>query len=311
MTKLVRNRKHRLVKPMGFTVAILIAALMVLSSFGSAAGVFNLSTQSNVIKNPMVSNNKLDSSFAIDSRVSYGCVSSPTSPATFGTPILEEGFEDNVMPPPGWTHIQYNPVETWIVDTYQPHSGTYHADCQYDSTYTTTQSEWMISPSMNFTPYNQVELSFWWFMSYYWGVSPYDNYDTNVYVSTDNGTTWTLVWNEDTLGTFDNWVYYDTSFGTPIDLSAYVTYSDVKIAFEYNGYDGAETGIDDIAVTGFVLGADDVGVLSIDEPVSGTATGPITPKVTVKNFGSADQTNVPVDISLTRYGTPTTYFSDG
>jgi small subunit ribosomal protein S12 len=161
---------------------------MVLSSFGSAAGVFNLSTQSTVIKNQQVSNSKLDSAFSVDSKVSYGATAG-SAPAPLGTPILTEGFEGGVIPPAGWTHIQLNAVETWVIDTYTPNSGIYHADCQYDSTYSGPQSEWLITPSMDFTPYNQVTLSFWWFMSYYWGVTPYDNYDLNVYVSTDNATT--------------------------------------------------------------------------------------------------------------------------
>jgi hypothetical protein len=313
MKKLEKSRKNRLVRPMSFTVAIFIAALMVLSSFGSAAGVFNLSTQSNLNKHTQNSVNQLDSAFSLeDSRVNPGSMvpTNPT-PAPLGTPILTEDFEGNVMPPTGWTHIQYNPVQTWVIDNYDPHSGTYYADCEYDSTYTTTQDEWLITPSLDFTAYDQVTLSFWWLMSYYWGVTPYDNYDLNVKVSTDGGTTWTLVWNEDSIGVFTSWLWYDTTFGTPVDLSAYTSYSDVKIGFQYEGYDGAELALDDVTITGIILGADDVGVLSIDAPVTGDATGPITPTATVKNFGSSDQTDVPVDMTITKYGSPSTVWSSG
>jgi len=59
------------------------------------------------------------------------------------------------------------------------------------------------------------------------------------------------------------------------------------------------------------LAPNDVGVTSITAPASGTATGPIIPKATVKNFGTLNQTNVPVSMNITAYGTPVSYFSDG
>jgi hypothetical protein len=55
----------------------------------------------------------------------------------------------------------------------------------------------------------------------------------------------------------------------------------------------------------------DVGVTSIISPVSGTAEGPIVPKANVKNFGADNQTNVPVDMTITAYGEPTGIEADG
>ncbi len=299
----VKNRK--LAKTTMFT-AIFIFAMLLVSSTAPAA---NISTRNEIIvanTAPASLSNELSARYSTSVETS----SSGAKPFS-AVDILTEGFEGGTMPPAGWTHIQYNPVETWETLTVDPHSGIYHADCQYDSTYTDVQDEWLISPSMDFTGYDEVYLSFWWFMSYYWGVSPYDNYDTNVYVSTDSGGNWTLVWNEDSIGTFYSWTYYDATFGTHVDLSAYNTYTDVIIGFQYEGWDGAETGIDDINVYGVIIGADDVGVTSIDAPATGTATGPITPEVTVENFGSAAQTDVPVTMDITAYGTPTYYFCDG
>jgi len=59
------------------------------------------------------------------------------------------------------------------------------------------------------------------------------------------------------------------------------------------------------------LAPNDVGVTSITAPASGTATSQIIPKATVKNFGSLNQTNVPVSMNITAYGNPISYFSDG
>jgi PKD repeat protein len=161
--------------------------------------------------------------------------------------LLEEGFEGGVIPPTGWIHNQYNPVETWQIETWDPHSGTYYANCLYDSTYTDIQDEWLISPSMDLSTYTNTELSFWWYGSYYWSVSPYDNYDLIVYVSTSGSSgPWTQIWDEHDHGTFDNWIWYNEI----LSLSAYDGESDVRLGFNYYGYDGAEFAIDDILVTG-------------------------------------------------------------
>ena len=121
---------------------------------------------------------------------------SGAKPAWDRTSFLWEGFEGGVMPPTGWTLIQYNPVETWEVDTYSPFEGTYKATCVYDATYTDVQDEWMISPVMDFTAKSDHKISFAWLMSYYWGVDPYDNYDLVVKISTDGRQTWTDLWDE-------------------------------------------------------------------------------------------------------------------
>jgi hypothetical protein len=78
-------------------------------------------------------------------------------------------------------------------------------------------------------------------MSYYWGVSPNDNYDMEVWISTDGGTTYsTKLWDESGEGTFSNYVFYEES----ISLSAYVGQSNIKIGFRYVGADGAQGNFD-------------------------------------------------------------------
>jgi hypothetical protein len=82
-------------------------------------------------------------------------------------------------------------------------------------------------------------------MSYYWGVSPNDNYDMEVWISTNGGTTYsTKLWDESGEGTFSNYVFYEES----ISLSAYVGQSNIKIGFRYVGADGAQGNFDFISV---------------------------------------------------------------
>ncbi|MBN2541874.1 choice-of-anchor J domain-containing protein, partial [bacterium] len=159
-----------------------------------------------------------------------------------------EGFEDNIIPPPGWQHIQTNPTYTWEIDDYNPHTGIFYTSCLYDPALA-PQDEWLITPYLDFSGITtDIYLSFWWMMSYYWAVDPYDYYDLTVFVSTDSGDTWIPIWNEDGIGVFTSWEWYDVSFGTHVDLSAYAGEPAVLIGFQYTGTDGAQLALDDIYV---------------------------------------------------------------
>jgi hypothetical protein len=168
----------------------------------------------------------------------------------FDATIISEGFEEGIMPPEDWVHDQFNTLETWHIGEDAPYSGTYCARCYYDANYTDEQDEWIISPVLDFSGYVKIYLSFWWFMSYYWGVDPFDNYDLNIWISLDHGENWELLWNEDNIGEFDDYVYYNSNFGEHIDLSIYSGETDVLIGFQYYGYDGAQMNIDDILIYG-------------------------------------------------------------
>ncbi|GAG88021.1 unnamed protein product, partial [marine sediment metagenome] len=121
--------------------------------------------------------------------------------------ILSEGFESGVFPPYGWSLDQYNPYRTWIADTYDPHSGSYHAVCYYNDNLE-YQYEMLFTPIIDLTQYTYVYLKFWWAMSYYWSVDPYDNYNFQVFVTTDKNT-FTLVFDEHWIGPFNEFQWYD------------------------------------------------------------------------------------------------------
>ena len=160
------------------------------------------------------------------------------------TQILYEGFEGGVIPPTGWTTIVNNSY-TWEIDNYAPFEGYYYASCFYDASYSGTQDEWLVTPVIDLSQKTSWNLKFAWQGSYYWSVDPYDNYDLEVYISTDGGSTFpTLLWAEDNIGQFDNWIWYLET----IDLSAYSTEDSVKIGFRYYGYDGAQFSLDAIEI---------------------------------------------------------------
>ncbi len=175
--------------------------------------------------------------------------------------LLFEGFEAGV-PPAGWTTIVTNAF-TWASGDYAPYEGLYYATCEYDADYTGAQDEWLISPTIDFGGGKYV-LDFWWNGSYYWSVDPYDNCDLSVWVSTDGGATWLVeLWNEDGVGVFVNWEWNNAV----IDLSMFKDDSNVKIAFVYTGYDGAQLSVDAVGINPAPL-----SWLSVN-PTSGTVPG--------------------------------------
>ena len=120
--------------------------------------------------------------------------------------LLWEDFEEGTVPPTGWTLIQYNAVETWKIEDYDPYEGQYAASCNYDDTYSDDQNEWLISRVLDFSGKSDLKLIFYWCGSYYWSVDPYDNCDLIVRITTD-GSSWTDLWTEDSVGVFSSWIW--------------------------------------------------------------------------------------------------------
>ena len=143
---------------------------------------------------------------------------------------------------------------------YNTNNGLYSAECTNDSS-NFTQDEWLISPSLDLREYSKISLFFSWSMSYFWGIFPNDNYDFNVKISTDNGLSWNLEWNENRAGKFEDWIWQNTTMGRPIDLTRYRGNINVLIAFQYIGSGGAQLNIDDIILVGAVI--DDPPIVDI------------------------------------------------
>ncbi|MCP4582046.1 MAG: hypothetical protein GY839_10535 [candidate division Zixibacteria bacterium] len=160
--------------------------------------------------------------------------------------ILAQGFEENLMPPTDWSTSITNAGFTWLIDSYSPYEGTYHADCVYDPALV-PQDEYFISPVLDLTTAaDVVTVEFYWNMSYYWGVDPYDNYDLELNISLDGGATWEVdpLWAEDNVGVFENWVYYLAS----VSLADYATETNVVLGWRYAGADGAAISVDAIRI---------------------------------------------------------------
>ncbi len=160
--------------------------------------------------------------------------------------LFSEDFELGVFPPAGWTLNSGPTPQTWDSASSNPHTGLYYAHCLYDAALG-TQEEYLISPAIDMSTATSAVLTFYFSLSKYWSISPYDNYDLYVMVSTDNGASFPdTVWSElDTdTSTLQNWTWTMAE----VDLSSYAGNSSVSLAFVYSGSDGAEASIDDINV---------------------------------------------------------------
>jgi hypothetical protein len=74
--------------------------------------------------------------------------------------LLDEGFEDGVMPPEGWELDSAEPDVTWQITQEEVHSGDYAALCpEAHSPY--DQDEWLISPEIDLFNTEDINLIFW------------------------------------------------------------------------------------------------------------------------------------------------------
>jgi len=136
-----------------------------------------------------------------------------------------------------------NTAETWYYDAAagDPYSGVANVTIEYDPALNPAD-EWIKSPIFDISSLTDPQITFFWNMSYYWGVDPNDNYDVFL-KGTTNGTTWTDIWTEPT-NTFTNWTWYDTT----MSLAAFSGANTFQFAFNYVGSDGAAFYLDDVTI---------------------------------------------------------------
>ena len=201
--------------------------------------------------------------------------------------LLDEGFEDGIMPPPGgWSVINTHPTQNWtIVDaaTYPDfvHSGAYAAWVNYDTPI--ASDEWLLTPDIDLTGISNASLGFWAESDTLWCPDGGSGANMLLHVTDTDGTPIATVWdmcNDETWETFEYRL-------VTVDLSAYGGQT-IKLAWQYVGIDGDSFGLDDILLTG-EAGPSGIPWLS-EDPISGTV--------------DADST-FPIEITFTAFPTMT------
>ncbi len=155
------------------------------------------------------------------------------SDAITSFPYFEE-FEE----PTCWsfTNTHTNPNSNW-------HIGEGYSGNGLEALYSDANlmDEWAISPEFDLSGITNVTLSFDFYMSYYWQVQN-DGADLMIKVTTDDGNTWTQIWQEEDFGTFASYTWNTAS----VLFNNYTGESIVKFAFHYLGNSGAQVKIDNV-----------------------------------------------------------------
>jgi hypothetical protein len=188
--------------------------------------------------------------------------------------LVDEGFEDGVIPPPGWTNVANNPYESWALHTTNPNSGAYAAEVVYDPALI-PQDEWLLSSEVNLTAGT---LSFWSFGSLFWCRDTYDNCDLNVWLVVGGlgGGDDIFVGKGD-----DSWPSSYTWSQSVFDLTSLAPGGPIRLGFQYTGLDGAQIALDDILLDGTAVSIcmtpEDVPWLSEAPNTGTTPPGGTTP----------------------------------
>jgi len=152
--------------------------------------------------------------------------------------LLEEGFEDGVMPPEGWEVINTNPTKNWEIvhiDSFPEyvHDGNFGARVRKDVV--TEQDEWLISPEIQLSG-DIINLTFW---AYSKNDPPQATVEIHITGTGFDDVVWDMQVNE-------IWESYEYR-PVYIDLTNY-NQEVIQIAWRYVGQAGPNFGLDDILV---------------------------------------------------------------
>lgn len=162
------------------------------------------------------------------------------------------------------------------------------------------QDEWLITPTLDLTGASSYVFTAEIGLSYYWSVSPFNNYDVFVKISTDGGTSWTQLWTESDLGVFTNWVMNPVT----LDLTQFAGNANVKIAFQYVGADGAALYLDNVKV--LVPPSSPPNCPTLISPATGSTGTPYTVVDFSWDAPSSGETVDSYDVYLDTNADPTT-----
>jgi len=211
--------------------------------------------------------------------------------------VWTESFDGTTFPPTGWLKTQESGTATWArvtAGTYPvcaTHSGAGMIGFNSFSASTGTCS--MVSAVFSLTS-GAAKLGFWMYRDAgYATTADLVNFMINTTATSTGATLLGTINRSKSLAPVetgaDGWYYYE--FSIPGSFNTATNYIILQAVSAY----GNDIYVDDVAVN--LLLANDVGMVSVDVS-SPMMPGTITPKATVKNFGSAVQT-FPVTMSIT------------
>lgn len=221
----------------------------------------------------MVKTREIDGNIVVATHGS-GVYSGKLKSNTQSVVILSENFDSETFPPTGWTQTINNADKTWMTGNNDKNlfssvdaTSIYSAVCPWD---TSPQDEILYSPSFKL-PQGNISLNFYVGHSTNW----LNKATVGLYITTDNGTNWALLWEAQNDGL--TWRWREIS----IDLSAYSNNNNVNLAWRYLGNDGDVIAIDNIKITGVVVDVKKESTLPIGFELSQNYPNPFNPATTI------------------------------
>ncbi|MDA3860466.1 MAG: T9SS type A sorting domain-containing protein, partial [Melioribacteraceae bacterium] len=197
-----------------------------------------------------------------------------------GTPVsdvefLNENFDSGTFPPTNWTQSITTTDATWIkgnpennnFNTVDP-TNVYSAICPWKAA---NQDELLYSPSLDF-PDGEISLNFSVIYNSVWLA----NASISLSISTDNSSNWDILWQAENDGS-TSLKWREVS----IELSSYSNNSSVKLAWRYVGNDGDIVAIDNVKITGKVVGVDEEIILPTKFELSQNYPNPFNPTTAI------------------------------
>lgn len=181
--------------------------------------------------------------------------------------LLSETFEGTTFPPTGWTKSNTNTTRAWD-RTSVVFSGTTAISIELKNRFTITGTnsatiDWvaganvgnLVSPSFSLAGTTSPSLKFKVKVGWSYMIN-LNAGNLLAQISTDGGTNWSPLWNEDTEPGFiddgdgdeDTDLYNTVTVQKP--LNAYIGQTNVKIRFQYSGNNADAVSVDDIQVLG-------------------------------------------------------------
>jgi hypothetical protein len=186
--------------------------------------------------------------------------------------LLTQNFEGTTFPPTGWTRTNTNATRPWDFTTVNfdaagqadyTISGTKSASINWIGTINTAT---LTSPSFSLVGTTSPTLYFKVVVGYSYMVVD-DAGDLFAEVSTNGGTTWATLWNDDAeTGFIDDGdgnpntdLYNDNIVSVQRSLAAYAGQANVQVRFRYVATDADIAAIDDVIVSATTLATNEVG----------------------------------------------------
>ena len=156
------------------------------------------------------------------------------------TPLMSEGFEDNLIPPEEWQTRQLNDNHTWTIVMNPVDQGQYAAWVRWDLDH--PSDEWLITPVLDSTAVTDLVLSFKAYSN-----TSYPDASMKVWVLDVDGDPlideplWDMVRDE-------HWTDLSTYRSVLVDLGQFDGYGEIRIGWQYVGQGGESFALDSIHV---------------------------------------------------------------